>query len=60
MLSFGLGTLPAVLAIGTFAASLANLIRKIWVRYMAGTLVIAFGFYQIVLVWWSTQGGSAA
>jgi sulfite exporter TauE/SafE len=51
MLSFGLGTLPAVLAIGTFAASLANLVRKTWVRYMAGVLVIVFGIYQLVLVW---------
>jgi len=51
MLSFGLGTLPAVLALGTFAASLAKLVRKIWVQYLAGVLVIAFGLYQIVLVW---------
>lgn len=60
MLSFGLGTLPAVLAIGTFAASLAKLVRKIWVRYLAGLLVITFGLYQIVLVWWFIQAASAA
>lgn len=48
MLSFGLGTLPMLLAMGTFASSLARFVRKPWVRYSAGMLVICFGFYQIV------------
>jgi sulfite exporter TauE/SafE len=50
MLSFGLGTLPALLAMGAFAASLAGFVRQRWVRWVAGVLVIAFGIYQILLV----------
>lgn len=46
MLSFGLGTLPALLAMGSFAATLAGLVRKPGVRRAAGTLVIAFGVYR--------------
>jgi len=49
-LSFGLGTLPALLAMGAFAASLAGFVRQRWVRWVAGVLVIAFGIYQILLV----------
>ena len=50
LLSFGLGTLPALLAMGAFAAALVGLVRKPWVQGMAGMLVIAFGSYQIWLV----------
>lgn len=46
MLSFGLGTLPALLAMGSFAATLAGLVRKPAVRRVAGTLVIGFGVYR--------------
>jgi sulfite exporter TauE/SafE len=49
MLSFGLGTLPALLAMGVSATALARLVRKPWVRRVAGVLVIAFGVYQIFL-----------
>jgi sulfite exporter TauE/SafE len=50
MLSFGVGTLPALLVMGAFAAVLAGLVRKPWVRGMAGGLVIALGSYQLWLV----------
>jgi sulfite exporter TauE/SafE len=49
MLCFGLGTLPALLAMGAFAATLAGFIRRPWVRQVAGALVIGFGIYQISL-----------
>ena len=49
MLCFGLGTLPALLAMGAFAATLAGFIRQPWVRRVAGALVIGFGIYEIVL-----------
>jgi sulfite exporter TauE/SafE len=50
MLSFGLGTLPTLLAMGTVAATLAGLIRRPGVRAAAGSLVILFGIYEIGLV----------
>lgn len=49
MLSFGLGTLPALLAMGGFAAALTGFVRKPAVRHAAGGLVIAFGVYRIWL-----------
>lgn len=49
MLSFGLGTLPALLTMGAFAAVLAGWVRRRWVRRGAGALVIAFGLYQFLL-----------
>jgi sulfite exporter TauE/SafE len=50
MLSFGLGTLPMLLAMGAFATNLARFVRNPWVRYSAGALVICFGLYQIFLI----------
>jgi len=52
MLSFGLGTLPALLAMGAFAAVIARLVRNIWLRRLAGALVIVFGVYQLFLLRW--------
>ena len=49
LLSFGLGTLPALLAMGTAAAALAEFVRRPAVRRVAGSLVILFGIYEIVL-----------
>ena len=49
MLCFGLGTLPALLAMGAFAATLARFMRQSWVRRVVGALVIGFGMYQISL-----------
>lgn len=47
MLSFGLGTLPMLLAMGVFAASLSSFIRKSWVRSLAGGIIIAFGLFSL-------------
>jgi len=47
MLSFGLGTLPTLLALGAVAARLSAFLRQVWVRRLAGGLVAAFGVLQI-------------
>ncbi|MBK7542876.1 MAG: sulfite exporter TauE/SafE family protein [Candidatus Competibacteraceae bacterium] len=47
MLCFGLGTLPALLAMGAAAAGLAAFVRRPWVRQAAGILVVLFGLYKI-------------
>lgn len=49
MLCFGLGTLPALLAMGAFAAALADFMRHRWTRWIVGALVILFGAYQMGL-----------
>ncbi len=49
LLSFGLGTLPALLAMGTAAATLAEFVRRPAVRRLVGTLVMLFGTHEIVL-----------
>ncbi len=47
MLSFGLGTLPNLLAMGVFAVMLQKLVQQDWVRQVSGGLVMAFGVYMI-------------
>lgn len=47
MLSFGLGTLPMLLAMGVFATSLSNISKNQWVRSIAGGLIILFGIYSL-------------
>ncbi|HKK13157.1 MAG TPA: sulfite exporter TauE/SafE family protein [Gammaproteobacteria bacterium] len=47
MLSFGLGTLPTLLAMGVFAARLARVVRSVWARRLAGALVLAFGVFTV-------------
>ncbi|MBE2295623.1 MAG: sulfite exporter TauE/SafE family protein [Phycisphaerales bacterium] len=49
LLSFGLGTLPALLAIGTATAALARFMRQPLVRRLTGILVALFGVYEIAL-----------
>jgi len=51
MMSFGLGTLPNLLAMGLMAASLQTFLRKPVVKVIAGLLVIAAGVYLIFQVW---------
>lgn len=48
MLSFGLGTLPNLLAMGLFTTRLAAAVRNPWVRRGAGAVVVAFG---VVALW---------
>jgi len=50
MLSFGLGTLPALLAMGAFAGLLARFVQRPGVKASAGFLIVVFGLYQIALV----------
>jgi len=47
MLSFGVGTLPMLLAMGFFAAGLKSFIKKNWVRYLAGGIIILFGVFSL-------------
>ena len=47
MLSFGLGTLPLLLAMGLFATSLSTFIQKNWVRTLAGAIIISFGIFSL-------------
>jgi len=49
MLSFGLGTLPNLLAMGLFAERLTRMVQKPVVRRLAGSLVIAFGLWNLYL-----------
>lgn len=50
MLSFGLGTLPNLLAMGVFAARLARFTRQPMVRLAAGLLIMAYGMYWLFKV----------
>jgi len=50
MLSFGLGTLPSLLAMGLFATMLKHFMQLSIVRVLAALLVISFGVYQIFIV----------
>jgi len=54
LLSFGLGTLPNLLAMGLFANRLRRWVQLPWVRRLAGGLVLAFGLLGLwrVLVAW--------
>ena len=47
MLSFGLGTLPNLLAMGVFAVILQKVVQQDWVRQLSGAVVMAFGIYMI-------------
>ena len=47
MLSFGLGTLPTVMAMGMLASLVGSLVRQPWWRRLAGALIILFGTYMI-------------
>jgi len=49
MLSFGLGTLPNLLAMGLFANQLKQFVQKQAVRNMAGGLVILFALWSLFL-----------
>lgn len=48
MLAFGLGTLPMLLAVGAAAEWLRDFVRQVWVRRMAGLLVLVFGVVTLV------------
>ena len=56
LFSFGLGTLPNLLAMGLFAATLSRWVRYSWVRWTAGGAIIILGLLEIVHVWSSNVG----
>lgn len=56
MFSFGLGTLPNLLAMGLLASAMRELLRRPLVRYLAGMLVIGFGVYFMWQAWQPTPG----
>ena len=43
MLAFGLGTLPALLAMGMAAVRMRAVLQHVWVRRLSGLVVIGFG-----------------
>ncbi|MEQ1602075.1 MAG: sulfite exporter TauE/SafE family protein [Methylophilaceae bacterium] len=47
MMVFGLGTLPALLAMGMAAVKLKKLIQHLWLRRMSGLLVLGFGCWGL-------------
>lgn len=47
LLSFGLGTLPNLLAMGAFALTLRALVQRTWLRQLAGVLIIGFGLLSM-------------
>ncbi len=47
LLSFGLGTLPNLLAVGVFALALQTLVQRAWLRQLAGVLIIGFGLLSL-------------
>ncbi|PVZ63546.1 sulfite exporter TauE/SafE family protein [Pelagibaculum spongiae] len=49
MFCFGVGTLPTLLTAGGFAAFTARLVKKPWVRQVAGLTVLGFGIYSLML-----------
>ncbi len=53
MLSFGIGTLPNLLAMGVFAVLLQKFVRRNWVRQVSGGGVMLFGIYML---WRAVQG----
>lgn len=47
MLAFGLGTLPNLLLLGSLAGASARLLDSLWVRRVAGLVVMAFGLLSL-------------
>lgn len=48
MISFGLGTLPALLAVGLTSAALGNALQRPSTRRLAGAMIIAFGMLTLL------------
>lgn len=53
MLSFGLGTLPTVMAMGLLASLFTSIVRQPWVRKLSGAMVFLFGLYML----WQVYSG---
>ena len=52
MLSFGVGTLPNLLAMGVFATVLQKWVQQQWVRQLSGVVVMAMGCFML----WQAAG----
>lgn len=51
MFSFGLGTLPGILAAGIFARQLSQIISHKYFRQLAGVLLISYGMWTLLATW---------
>lgn len=51
MLAFGLGTLPALVAVDVFALSLRRLLQHPWLKRAAGLLIVTSGVVQAVMAY---------
>jgi sulfite exporter TauE/SafE len=58
MASFGLGTLPMLLGMGVFAATLATQVRRPLWRGLAGGLVVVFGVYTVGVAFMAPPAGA--
>jgi sulfite exporter TauE/SafE len=47
MLAFGLGTLPTLLGLGMLAGAAARFAEQLWMRRLAGGLVLGFGLHAL-------------
>jgi sulfite exporter TauE/SafE len=56
MAAFALGTLPNLMLMGLFAARMATLVRHLWIRRLAASLMIAYGVWYGMAVF--TEGGA--
>lgn len=52
LLSFGLGTLPNLFAMGVVAGKLTSFLRRPAVMHLAGSLVVVIGLFYISLPFW--------
>jgi sulfite exporter TauE/SafE len=56
MVAFGLGTLPMLLLMGATARWLGGLVRKHWIRRLAGAVIMAFAVIMLAFPLTSTHG----
>jgi hypothetical protein len=56
MLAFGLGTLPALLAMGMAAVRLKAFLQNLWIRRVSGLLVLGFGLLGLLRTWVQAGG----
>jgi len=47
MIAFGVGTMPVLVAMGTFAGLLSALARRLWLRRAAGAVIVLFGLVHL-------------
>lgn len=57
MLAFGLGTLPALLAMGVLADTVASFAKRRVVRSAAGVMLVAFGVTHLAMAMMRLRGG---